>query len=199
MRDPILRGPKEYTEGGRKYRITAKGGLHHLRGNARPYFSITADIDRWSSYRWQEDSGGCLHDDILKHWPELADLVALHLSDDDGVPMHAAENGWYFMAGALPEIGVQYHLGSGEHAKSPTECLQVFAKHVRIKLDEAAALRDELVKVIDAVPHYGRVYERAAIRPAKEALKAWCEQQRPRWKAEAQACVAKHNLQVYGS
>lgn len=74
-------------------RLIIYGGLHHLQGNKHPYFSITADYFE----RGRCVAGGCLHDEILKHAPKFADLVALHLSDDNGVPMHAVENGWYWM------------------------------------------------------------------------------------------------------
>lgn len=44
--DPLLAGPKIYTENGTKYRLVAKGGLHYIRGNRTPYFSLTASQDR---------------------------------------------------------------------------------------------------------------------------------------------------------
>ncbi|MBO0676813.1 hypothetical protein JRC04_04990 [Mycolicibacterium sp. S2-37] len=45
------------------------------------------------------DGGGAAHDAILKVAPELAPVVAVHLADPDGVPMHAVANGWYFYSG----------------------------------------------------------------------------------------------------
>lgn len=50
----------------------------------------------WEAY---PDMVGCLHDQILAAAPELAPLVAVHLSDLNGVPMHAVANGWYFYSG----------------------------------------------------------------------------------------------------
>ena len=43
--------------------------------------------------------GGADHDTILAVAPELAPIVAAHLADPDGVPMHAEANGWYFYSG----------------------------------------------------------------------------------------------------
>lgn len=72
-------------------------------GDQTPYFSVTADI--WNSLaharRWPDNpsSGGAAHDDVLRAFPDMADIVALHLSDIDGVPMHAVANGRYFYDG----------------------------------------------------------------------------------------------------
>jgi hypothetical protein len=44
--------------------------------------------------------GGADHETILRAAPELAPLVAAHLADLDGTPMHAEANGWYFYSGA---------------------------------------------------------------------------------------------------
>jgi hypothetical protein len=75
--------------------------LVHLVGNARPYFSVTAEL--WQSEGWFRNGAdgrmkecGCLHDRILRAIPALTPVVAVHLADDSGMPMHAHENGWYF-------------------------------------------------------------------------------------------------------
>lgn len=46
------------------------------------------------------DFGGADHDSILAAAPELAPIVAAHLADQAGTPMHAEANGWYFYSGA---------------------------------------------------------------------------------------------------
>jgi hypothetical protein len=81
--------------------LVATVQLHKLAGNERPYFSVTGDL--WTSERTYHSGndrnhleGGCIHERILAAWPELAPLVALHLSDDTGAPMHDVENGWYW-------------------------------------------------------------------------------------------------------
>lgn len=214
MRDPILRGPKVYTEGGRTYRITAKGGLHMIRGNHAPYFSLTADIDRKVGSRWVEDSGGCCHDEILKHWPDLADLAALHLSDIDGQPMHAEANGWYWLAGALGGLGEEYHGASGSGAKTPEECLAIFAEHARIGLDAARSLAPKAAVIYAHDLEAWKAEAQAAAEEGAEPPPAepprsvnararaywadWCWSQGARWKREAQACIAEHKLTVYG-
>lgn len=88
--------------------IVVTAGLHHITGNERPYFSVTCDI--WEkrgtlsgAARHQRgrdaDGGGAAHEVILCAFPELAPVVHVHLADDNGVPMHAASNGWYFYSG----------------------------------------------------------------------------------------------------
>lgn len=43
--------------------------------------------------------GGADHETILRAAPELAPIVAVHLSGPDGTPMHARANAWYFYSG----------------------------------------------------------------------------------------------------
>lgn len=49
------------------------------------------------------DAGGMQHELILDVAPELAPLVAVHLADPDGRPMHAVSNGWYYYSGTARE------------------------------------------------------------------------------------------------
>jgi hypothetical protein len=90
----------------------------HKIGNQAPYFSLTGEIYE----RGRVTTAGCIHEELLAIWPDLAQLAALHLSTEDGVPMHALENARYF-AGftkyqeASPEK-LSDHLRCGiEHAK----------------------------------------------------------------------------------
>lgn len=144
----------------------ARGGLHYIRGNAAPYFSLTCE-------------NGADHETILRHLPHLYDVAALHLSDMDGAPMHAEANGWYWYAGALGGLGETYHGSNGRDGRSPEECARLFAKHARISPES------------DAAPLLAARLDRAAFR-------AWIETQRPRWKAEAEGCIARHGLRVFG-
>ena len=60
-------------------------------------FAITGETYIKKDGRWIHNEGGCIHDTILKHFPEFRDFVTLHLSDCHGVPMYAIENGIYFL------------------------------------------------------------------------------------------------------
>lgn len=158
----------------RRQRITVHGGLHYLRGNKLPYFSLTSET---------RSSSGCNHELILQHFPQYADLASLHLSDIDGVPSHGMENAWYWFAGSKGGLGERFHganASSNKHSGDNTEdeCAQLFANHVRISLEKAMMLRETISK--------------------KAQLIEFCEAQRPRWKDEADACIAKHKLTVFG-
>lgn len=47
--------------------------------------------------------GGADHKTILRVAPELGAIVACHLADPSGVPMHAEANGWYFYSGGAAD------------------------------------------------------------------------------------------------
>jgi hypothetical protein len=200
--DPVLRYKTWQEERGVTHddmRLRVYGGVHYIKGNSKPYFSLTGQT--WRNGR--EDCGGCIHDVILRHFPELADLAAMHMSDIDGAPMHDAANGWYNFAGYLGGAGERYHVGNSERHfpieppagktwpnteyRKPTqdECLRIWAEHVRIPFDEA-------LKVAAQVSAHWNFPDQ------KKAHAEWIGQQRKRWRAEADACIVKHKLVVYG-
>ncbi len=79
--------------------VSARAELVKLDGNDKPYFSITGEVYNPRSRRRGGDGcimGGCIHDVIVSYWPQVQPLVNLHLSDIDGVPMHAADNAAYW-------------------------------------------------------------------------------------------------------
>lgn len=184
MTDPIL-GRKELDAGafGYPYPITiyAMGGLHYLKGNSQPHFSLTGEVR--SKGRGCE-AIGTMAGQLLEHFPHLEPLARLHLSDMDGTPMHAEANGWYWLAGALDGLGEQFHGGNGNPPRSRSDCLDIFAKHVRLSRAQAKELAEE---VRHATP---------SLRRAR--FKAWVEDQRPRWKQEAEEVREALKLQVYG-
>lgn len=74
--------------------------------NGHQDFAITADI--WEKGKPKTDKywimgGGC-HDEILKVRPDLKIFVDLHLCDYKGTPMHAVENGFYFLHEGFNEV-----------------------------------------------------------------------------------------------
>ena len=88
---------KVFYKEGQKHRIKVRAELVHREGNSNPYFSITGEVERRAkNNRWVFESGGCIHEEILKQLPELKPLVLVHLADENGVPMHAYENAGYW-------------------------------------------------------------------------------------------------------
>ena len=94
-RQRIKLGPKTYTENGRTLRIIAHVRHDDECGNGYNTFSITCDIqEKCGNNRWYEHSGGCCHEDFVKHFPEHAHLLRWHLMSTDG-PMHYLANTVY--------------------------------------------------------------------------------------------------------
>jgi hypothetical protein len=184
---------------------------YQLGGNSHPHFSATVQGDRKTkSGRWVDDCGGCMHDLILRLWPAAKPIIDLHLANaDDGEPMHAEANGFYWLAGWAGGLGEQYHGGSGESAKSPDECLQILADHLRMPLDVLFVKMIDIVEqgkanaaeagyVVSGVYVPGRrepvnnvIWEEKAIGKAVRRLfHEFIEAQRPRWQAECDAGLA---------
>lgn len=202
-KDPIL-ASRKFKNGNLPMVMFVEGGLEYIKANKKPYFTLTYTEHR-RGFPNQCYSGGAGHEYIVKHFPQFADLAAMHLSDIDGVPMHAEANGWYDLAGALGGMGEQFHAGNSkrhfgpwrqaEYRKpTPEECLAIFAKHCRISVEEARGIAEEVLK--DGPGEFIELKHRAKIARAKWA--EICESMKPRWKAEAEACIKKHNLRVFG-
>lgn len=62
----------------------------------------------------EPDSGGADTEAIARAFPKLKPIADLHLSDPDGVPLHAEANGWYWYAGSRPDVVEQYTGFNGE-------------------------------------------------------------------------------------
>lgn len=99
-------GPVFYTEHGKPCAIVAEVRHDDDCGNGHNTFSITADL--YESYPHLGEptiktpegktlwmcGGGCCHDEVAKHFPELAPLIKWHLCGTDG-PMHYLANALY--------------------------------------------------------------------------------------------------------
>lgn len=114
-----------------------------------PRFSVTCDIEqRTPGGRWGEFGGGAMHDEIRVVFPELSDVIKLHLADENGEPMYAVENGLYWLGltryaevrdvaiaarlwrtdvPTMTAIESSIHKLVNEHGKTPTEALSSIA------------------------------------------------------------------------
>lgn len=157
--------------------LTVTSALVHLQGNARPYFSCTADVTRGPGNRFAR--GGCLHEEILEHFPNLAPIVAVHLADDDGVPMHAADAAyWAGMSSMAPNDDY------GRRTLETDDSGRVWApatlaEHLRVDTLTAREIRQH---VLESVPG-SHLTAAAAWTAEVEALK-------PEWKHEADKALA---------
>lgn len=171
-----------WVQDGERHSITVQFGLHKMR-DAAPYFTLTIES---GSINGEPCYWGADHETICRELPELEDLARLHLSNIHGEPMHAVANGWYWLAGAC-DLGERYHGGTGFVRRTADECLQVLADHLRISLEEANALRADVLSV-QPIPR--------ALR--RERFDELVSAMRPRWKSEADAAIAKYGLPVFG-
>lgn len=143
--------------------------------NGHETFSMTADIyEKRGNNRWVEVGGGCCHEHILGLCPKLAHFVALHLSDQNGVPMHAVSNALYWFAGFNGGLGQEYHGGSGRDGKSPEVCRRIFTDHIR-------ATSKQVDAIVAAMPR-----NEIEIAVALEDIGFPVQ-----WKAEAQSAIAQ--------
>lgn len=98
--------------------------------NGHQDFSITGDIYKGEGKADKNHlTGGCIHDAISKYFPEFRPFIKLHLSDYEGIPMYAVENGFY-------------HLQNGFN-NTPTnspEFKAEFCDYYRITADQFKAL-----------------------------------------------------------
>jgi len=191
--DPTL-AARTLPAGAEGYRVplyfAVHGGLHYIRGNHAPYFNLTYWQHR-RGHPGQCEAGGAGHDTIARYFGDrFADLAALHLADIDGVPSSAEANGWYWLAGALGGAGERFHGSNSTSPRTPAECLDILADHLRISRAEAGRLADEALEE--------RTHNPDGWAAARAAFGLRLDDMRPRWKAEADAAIARHHLRVYG-
>lgn len=84
---------KSITYYGKPATIKAEVRYDDRCGNGHNSFSITGEI--WLVGKRSDcETCGCIHDDIAKHFPELAPFIKWHLTSSDG-PMHYIANTVY--------------------------------------------------------------------------------------------------------
>ncbi len=112
--------------------ITVNIRLNDECKNGHQDFSITGDIYVAGKPRTDRNhiAGGCIHEEIAKHFPEFIPFIRLHLCDFDGVPMHPVANGFY-------------HLHTGFNSKSTGEAFKAeYCEYYRITPEQFDALNN---------------------------------------------------------
>lgn len=100
-------GPKTVKENDETIYITAVVRYDDQCGNGHNTFSITGDI----KYGKGGSSGGCIHEEIAKHFPMLAPYIKWHLTSSDG-PMHYIANTLYHVDQHEPNRAWVYYTGA---------------------------------------------------------------------------------------
>lgn len=193
--DPIL-ASKNYSNG--RPEIKVYGGLHYMKGNRAPYFSLTAS-------GWDKDGretfGGWPHEEIEKAFPgRFGSLAELHLSDIDGTPRYAEENGAFWLA---------HIFGDAEGMDRPQYLNRSYEDiaraHFRMTPSEFSALLSTLGAQLANIPrpylpgkraHFQKCAEVDSV--YKRMARETCATLRPRWKREAVAAIEWYGLKVYG-
>ena len=100
---------KTYFENGTKMKIVAEVSLDDDCHNKHCDFSITCMIyEIKGSGKLKEYMGGCCHEEIAKHFPELKKFIQLHLCSHGGEPMYPVENGIFHIINSAPSVAMEY-------------------------------------------------------------------------------------------
>lgn len=112
-------GTKFFTENEEDYRITVRISLDDDCKNNICDWSITADVDWKNKHGKYEDYlGGCCHNEVAKHFPELAKFISLHLCNHYGAPMYPVENGTYHIKNSDKSVAIEYlRISDKEYSK----------------------------------------------------------------------------------
>lgn len=149
---------RQFTDHGTQFRICATYGRHKI-GQQEPYWSVTGEIQVLRGNRWCEDSMGCLHDSIAKHFPELAPAIKWHLCNLTTGPMHYVENAVYWYE---KHLGVSNYPDKDDHEKA--------LNHFRSTVVYGSV--EEIAIPLPSLEGYSPSNARAAIRIA---ISAWCD------------------------
>jgi hypothetical protein len=140
---------KRYIENGRNYRFVVRIRYDDECNNGHNSFSITGTIDEFERGRWRDYMGGCIHEEIEKHFPELAKYIKWHLCNSDG-PMYYFENTLYH----IENNKLDYARSTAIWPDATDEELKSI--NITVKLAERLpALMEEFIK---AVEELGFVY-----------------------------------------
>ena len=110
---------KLFTENEEEYRITARVSLEDDCHNNICDWSVTADIRQKNQQgTYVEYMGGCCHDEVAKHFPELAKFIPLYYSNHYGAPMYPVENGIYHIKNSDKSVAIEYlRISDKEYSK----------------------------------------------------------------------------------
>lgn len=97
VKNQVQKKVKFYKENGISYKMVVKIRYDDQCGNGHNSFAITCIIFEKIGSRFREFAGGCCHDEIAKHFPEIKSLIKWHLCNVDA-PMHYIANTLYHIS-----------------------------------------------------------------------------------------------------
>lgn len=110
---------KFFTENKEEYRITVTVSLDDDCNNNMCDWGVTADIRQKNQQgTYVEYMGGCCHDEVAKHFPELVKFIPLHCSNHYGAPMYPVGNGTYHIKNGDKSVAIEYlRISDKEYSK----------------------------------------------------------------------------------
>lgn len=122
-------------------------GTYGIDVTNRAYFFLVGDIwNKYASTNTDPMISGAISNEVVRVFPKLADIAALHLSDAiTGEPMHAEANGWYFLQNGGAEAAAKHLRAAPERLKGITTREQFAALVEELRPEwqaEAEAVRD---------------------------------------------------------
>jgi hypothetical protein len=155
------------------FSLRAVAQLHSIGGQA-PYFSLTGElVNKRRSPAHQVEMAGQMGPEPIAEWPELAPLQRIHMSDENGVPMHAVGNGLYWL-GLTKFKTAQVRNDEGRLVDTDLPYFPYFQDLWRVSEDEAKAAYEYITSQDDP-------------EAALEVLALACA---PRWAEEAKQALA---------
>lgn len=142
--------------------FTVLYGLRYTIGNRGSYFTITASNPCQERLNPEE---------IAAARPDLKQFTALHGSNYRGVPLHAIENGFYWLLGAAGR----------EDLFTKTSCLDYLARHLRLSHEDA----NNIVNQARCLWLYDNLSDREVKTWFARIVRSQC----PRWKQEADKAI----------
>lgn len=183
-----------------KYLLNVHYELSMHKGNRKPYFSLTGGVyQNGRDYMY-----GCIHEEILKHYPDLKPLADLHLCDMDGCPSHEGGNVFYWLQQSLrneygTKIRTRYQQDYEKH-KDAEYYLKLFCSDMRITEAQGIEYREYAEKLFSEPSRMVQLCGAAAEAVTIDIFKAWWnrsyEEQKPRWKAEAEFAIKEFDVKV---
>lgn len=113
MKEKLLWNPsKVFRRNNQWLKITARISLDDDCNNMCYDFSITGEIWKCNKeggiYGRDCEAGGCIHEDIVRHFPDIKKFVPLHLCNYLGQPMYPESNGKYHLKNSSRDVAMEY-------------------------------------------------------------------------------------------